>query len=331
MTHHRPLCMKCHAKHPLTALYVQGALLLGLFNISHVVETSLSRRAQGDLASLYDQIPSTAVVVDLLPSGAPDMSTAATQPASEVLVGAHMLVRPGQQVSCPGCEQDTDISLMPALRAASVILDLQLTCHGEFAMGCVGPGRKGQEALARGAWQHGMAWHSWHGSVVCDSVSGAKLYGMDCCITKAVPLAQRPCPDACLGAAELLCTCVCHEVACKHRTTKAPCSKHSSNIEWGTKGHIQPSTLSTHIAAITWATSCQVALDGMVVYGASLVSSEHITGESIPARCEAGQALPAGARNHDGVLVVRATEASANSTPARIARLTLSAQVRAAK
>ena len=72
---------------------------------------------------------------------------------------------------------------------------------------------------------------------------------------------------------------------------------------------------------------CQVALDGVVTYGASLVSSEHITGESIPARCEAGQALPAGARNHDGVLVVQATEASANSTPARIARLTLSAQV----
>ena len=84
---------------PLTVPDVlQGALLLGLFNISHVVESQLSRRAQGDLTSLFDQIPSTAVVVDLLPNRAPDMSTASTQPASSVPVGAHMLVRPGQQV-----------------------------------------------------------------------------------------------------------------------------------------------------------------------------------------------------------------------------------------
>ena len=150
---------------------LQGALLLGLFNISHVVETSLSRRAQGDLASLYDQIPSTAVVVDLLPSGAPDMSTAATQLASEVLVGAHMLVRPGQQVSCAGCEQDTDDSLMPALQTASVILYLQLTCHGEFAMGCVGLAGKDRKH-----WQEGhgnMAWHSLSGMAVLCVIQSA--------------------------------------------------------------------------------------------------------------------------------------------------------------
>ena len=100
-----------------------------------------------------------------------------------------------------------------------------------------------------------------------------------------------------------------------------PCQNPSSFIT-------QYSHMHCHAqSAVTRVRGCQVALDGEVVYGQSLVSLEHITGESIPARCEAGQALPAGARNHDGVLVVRATEASANSTPARIARLTLSAQV----
>ena len=93
---------------------VQGALLLGLFNISHVVETSLSRRAQGDLTSLYDQIPSTAVIVALLASGAPDMSTASTRPASDVPVGAHMLVRPGQQV----CSRR--VSTLPNIRAVGL-------------------------------------------------------------------------------------------------------------------------------------------------------------------------------------------------------------------
>ena len=93
---------------------VQGALLLGLFNISHVVETSLSRRAQGDLTSLYDQIPSTAVIVALLASGAPDMSTASTRPASDVPVGAHMLVRPGQQV------RSRRVSTLPNIRAVGL-------------------------------------------------------------------------------------------------------------------------------------------------------------------------------------------------------------------
>ena len=73
----------------------------------------------------------------------------------------------------------------------------------------------------------------------------------------------------------------------------------------------------------------QVALDGRVVHGVSLVSSEHITGEATPSRREPGDTLPAGARNHDGVLVVQAAEAFADSTPARIARLTQSAQVAA--
>jgi len=72
----------------------------------------------------------------------------------------------------------------------------------------------------------------------------------------------------------------------------------------------------------------QVALDGEVVWGEALVSSEHVTGEAAPARARPGARLPAGARNHDGVLVLAATAAAAESTPARIARLTATAQAR---
>ena len=72
----------------------------------------------------------------------------------------------------------------------------------------------------------------------------------------------------------------------------------------------------------------QVPLDGEVVHGRSLVSMEHITGEALPAPRGVGDELPAGARNHDGALVLRALRPAADSTPARIARLTLDAQVR---
>ena len=70
----------------------------------------------------------------------------------------------------------------------------------------------------------------------------------------------------------------------------------------------------------------QIALDGRVVYGEALVSTEHITGESLPVRRKAGDEVPAGALNHDGLLVVRASRPAAESTPARIARLTQHAQ-----
>ena len=63
-----------------------------------------------------------------------------------------------------------------------------------------------------------------------------------------------------------------------------------------------------------------------MVWGEALVSSEHVTGEALPTRVRAGARLPAGARNHDGALVLLAAAAAAESTPARIARLTATAQ-----
>lgn len=89
--------------------------------------------------------------------------------------------------------------------------------------------------------------------------------------------------------------------------------------------------MAARILSITEAhrnTRTQVALDGEIIYGEALVSTEHITGEALPARRRRGDEVPAGALNHDGVLVVRASRSAAHSTPARIARLTQYAQVR---
>jgi heavy metal translocating P-type ATPase len=70
----------------------------------------------------------------------------------------------------------------------------------------------------------------------------------------------------------------------------------------------------------------QVPLDGNIVYGRSLVSVEHITGESLPSLKKPGDDIPAGALCHDGVLAVKALRTAEDSTPARIARLARDAQ-----
>jgi cation transport ATPase len=70
----------------------------------------------------------------------------------------------------------------------------------------------------------------------------------------------------------------------------------------------------------------QVPLDGDIVYGEAQVSMQHITGEAMPTRQAVGASVPAGSQNHDGVLVVRATSASDDSTPARISKMAADAQ-----
>lgn len=70
----------------------------------------------------------------------------------------------------------------------------------------------------------------------------------------------------------------------------------------------------------------QVPLDGVVVVGRALMSSEHITGESLPVLKSPGDEVAAGSLNRDGVLVVRALSLEAESTPARIAKLAMDAQ-----
>lgn len=65
------------------------------------------------------------------------------------------------------------------------------------------------------------------------------------------------------------------------------------------------------------------------MYGEAQVSMQHITGEAMPTRQAAGSSVPAGSQNHDGVLVVRATCLSDDSTPARISKMAADAQVQA--
>ncbi|KAL4859036.1 putative cadmium/zinc-transporting ATPase HMA1 [Chlorella vulgaris] len=147
---------------------LEGALLLVLFQSSHALEHLLTERAQGNLAALYDAIPKEAVLVSVDGDGSPDLASAHSVLAADVEVGAHLLVKPGEQVP----------------------------------------------------------------------------------------------------------------------------------------------------------------LDGVVVHGRAMVSSEHITGESLPVLCRSGDEAAAGSLNRDGVLVLRALRRADESTPARIAKLAMDAQAK---
>lgn len=68
-------------------------------------------------------------------------------------------------------------------------------------------------------------------------------------------------------------------------------------------------------------------LDGEVVWGVSSVQQAHISGESQPVRVGPGGWVPAGAASTDGALVVRVTAEAGDSTPMRIARMAMEAQV----
>ena len=84
----------------------------------------------------------------------------------------------------------------------------------------------------------------------------------------------------------------------------------------------RPACLLRHLAR-----AAQVPLDGEIVHGRAMVSAEHITGEALPVLRRGGDEVAAGSLNRDGLLVLRALRPAEESTPARIARLTLDAQV----
>lgn len=48
-----------------------------------------------------------------------------------------------------------------------------------------------------------------------------------------------------------------------------------------------------------------VPVDGDVYEGKATVTVEHLTGESTPVEKQAGDAIPGGARNLDGVMIVK--------------------------
>ncbi|QDZ23613.1 heavy metal transporting ATPase [Chloropicon primus] len=71
-----------------------------------------------------------------------------------------------------------------------------------------------------------------------------------------------------------------------------------------------------------------VPLDGTIVYGKSLITSENITGESLPYTKVVGDCIPAGARSVDGTIVLRTLKNVEESTPMRILKLTKAAQIK---
>lgn len=78
---------------------MQGALLLVLFEGSHVLEHKLTGEAQGNLQALFDATPEHATLVELNQDRAPDMTKLQKAKARDVAVGSNMLIRPGEQVS----------------------------------------------------------------------------------------------------------------------------------------------------------------------------------------------------------------------------------------
>ncbi|MDC8759097.1 heavy metal translocating P-type ATPase [Janthinobacterium fluminis] len=70
----------------------------------------------------------------------------------------------------------------------------------------------------------------------------------------------------------------------------------------------------------------RVAVDGVVVDGASQVNESLITGESLPVDKHAGDSVTGGAINADGLLLVRTSAVGAETTLSRIIRLVEDAQ-----
>jgi Cu+-exporting ATPase len=74
----------------------------------------------------------------------------------------------------------------------------------------------------------------------------------------------------------------------------------------------------------------RVAVDGIVVEGASQIDESLITGESLPVAKHEGDKVTGGSVNAEGLLVIRTTAIGAESTLARIVRLVESAQAKKA-
>jgi len=69
-----------------------------------------------------------------------------------------------------------------------------------------------------------------------------------------------------------------------------------------------------------------IALDGIVVKGASSLNLVHLTGESFPLHKTIGDTVPAGARNLESALVIQVTRKSGDSTLTRLMQLIMQAQ-----
>ncbi|ONK60426.1 uncharacterized protein A4U43_C08F18340 [Asparagus officinalis] len=70
-----------------------------------------------------------------------------------------------------------------------------------------------------------------------------------------------------------------------------------------------------------------VPVDGEVIQGASTVTIEHLTGESKPLERKVGDTIPGGARNLEGMLIIKARKTWKDSTLSKIVQLTEEGQL----
>ncbi|KAJ0983842.1 hypothetical protein J5N97_002198 [Dioscorea zingiberensis] len=74
-----------------------------------------------------------------------------------------------------------------------------------------------------------------------------------------------------------------------------------------------------------------VPVDGEVFHGASTVTIEHLTGETKPLERKVGDAIPGGARNLEGMMIIKASKSWKDSTVSKIVQLTEEGQLNKAK
>ncbi|KAM3275651.1 hypothetical protein ACQJBY_044172 [Aegilops geniculata] len=86
-----------------------------------------------------------------------------------------------------------------------------------------------------------------------------------------------------------------------------------------TKVPVQDLTVGSHILVRAGEA---VPVDGEVYQGSSTVTIEHLTGETKPLERTVGDAIPGGARNLEGMMVVQVTKSWEDSTLNRIVQLT---------
>ncbi|VAI32908.1 unnamed protein product [Triticum turgidum subsp. durum] len=86
-----------------------------------------------------------------------------------------------------------------------------------------------------------------------------------------------------------------------------------------TKVPVQDLTVGSHILVRAGEA---VPIDGEVYQGSSTVTIEHLTGETKPLERTVGDAIPGGARNLEGMMIVQVTKSWEDSTLNRIVQLT---------
>ncbi|XP_047087005.1 probable cadmium/zinc-transporting ATPase HMA1, chloroplastic [Lolium rigidum] len=100
-------------------------------------------------------------------------------------------------------------------------------------------------------------------------------------------------------------------------------SVHFSNLSY-TKVPVHDLEVDSHILVRAGEA---VPVDGEVYQGSSTITIEHLTGETKPVERTVGDAIPGGARNLEGMMIVKVTKSWEDSTLNRIVQLTEEGQL----